>query len=257
MATVLVVEDEDVTRLMLETRLHIAGHHVLAAASMDEALESMEGAFVPDVVVTDMFMPGGSGLSLVAGLRGDPDRADVPVIFLSGRALPGDVAAGEALGATYLTKPVSVDDLQRAIEAALEASAASRGEAVRERLTDLAGLDDEGERALYARLLAEFVARGPELAGAVLDALADDDATALEAAAHKLRGAAATLGAEPLAALCGRLEEAALAGHVPAAAASTAALQREMAVTCRVFADLSAELGAADEATALAGVAAG
>lgn len=120
MAKVLVVEDEDVTRLMLESRLHIAGHRVRAAASMDEAQDVMAELFAPDVVVTDMFMPGGSGLSLAAALRSDPLRADLPVIFLSARALPGDVAAGTALKATYLAKPVSTADLTEAIDAAGE-----------------------------------------------------------------------------------------------------------------------------------------
>lgn len=109
MAKVLVVEDEDVTRLMLESRLHLAGHRVRGAGSMDEARALLEHVFTPDVVITDMFMPGGSGLSLASSLRSDPLWADLPLIFLSGRALPGDVAAGAALSSAYLAKPVSID----------------------------------------------------------------------------------------------------------------------------------------------------
>jgi len=133
MATVLVVEDEDVTRLLLESGLRSAGHWVRAAASVAEAHAELAHSGVPEVVVTDMFMPGGSGLSLVSALRADPLLADVPVIFLSGRALPGDVERGEALGATYLTKPLSLPELTAAIDAAVQrvmADTHARGMAV-------------------------------------------------------------------------------------------------------------------------------
>lgn len=242
MATVLVVEDEDVTRLSLETRLHIAGHRVHAAASMEEAQHLMEGVLVPDVVVSDMFMPGGSGLSLVASLRGDPDRADIPVIFLSGRALPGDVAAGTALGATYLDKPVSMADLTAAIEAALDTAAGARGEALRTVAQDLVDLDDEQERELLVRMLGAFLETAPGMATALGEALEAGDPIAVEEGAHKLRGSAATLGAQPLARLCEQLEEAARAGRSPLPAPAVAALTRELTLTCDAFEDLAREL---------------
>ncbi len=249
MAQVLVVEDEDVTRLMLETRLHFSGHRVHVAASMAEAQEMMAGVFIPDVIVSDMFMPGGSGLSLVESLIDDPDRADVPVIFLSARALPGDVSAGTALGATYLNKPVSIDDLNQAIEDALEAGAAARGETVRAHLTEVHGMNDDQERALFASMLTAFVDNAPAMSAAIEAALEAGDPAALEAAAHKLRGSAATLGAEPLALLCQRLEETALAGELPSFADVAPGFARELAMTCGVFQDLVEELTGGVSAT--------
>ena len=242
MAKVLVVEDEDITRLMLESRLHIAGHRVRGAASMDEAKAVLEHVFTPDVVVTDMFMPGGSGLSLATALRDDPLWADLPLIFLSGRALPGDVAAGAALSAAYLAKPVSMTALTAAIDAALESTAAARDEAVRGHVSDLWHMADDAERNLYATLLATFVDQAPEALATVTEALRSGDAPAVEAAAHRLRGAASTLGAGPLAQLCGSLEDAARAGTLPTPGPVVGALSRELDVTCRVFTELSAEL---------------
>ncbi|MCZ2839976.1 Hpt domain-containing response regulator [Modestobacter sp. VKM Ac-2985] len=242
MAKVLVVEDEDVTRLMLESRLHLAGHRVRGAGSMDEARALLEHVFTPDVVITDMFMPGGSGLSLASALRQDPMWADLPLIFLSGRALPGDVAAGAALNAAYLAKPVSMTALTTAIDTALVDTAAARDEAVRDQVEGLWDLDDEAERQLHARLLGTFVDTAPEGLSAVEDALHAGDAVAVEETAHKLRGSASTLGAGPLAELCATLEEAARAGRLPTPGPVIGALRRELEVTCRVFTELAAEL---------------
>jgi CheY-like chemotaxis protein/HPt (histidine-containing phosphotransfer) domain-containing protein len=241
-AKVLVVEDEDVTRLMLESRLHLAGHRVRGAGSMDEARNVLEHVFTPDVVITDMFMPGGSGLSLASALRKDPMWADVPLIFLSGRALPGDVAAGAALNAAYLAKPVSMTALTAAIDTALVATAAARDEAVRDHVEDLWDLDDDAERQLHATLLGTFVGWAPEGLASVEDALHVGDAVAVEETAHKLRGSAATLGAGPLAELCATLEEAARTGQLPTPGPVIGALRRELEVTCRVFTELAAEL---------------
>lgn len=252
MARVLVVEDEDLTRALLDVRLTAAGHRVRAAASLAEARAVLAGTGAPDVVVTDMFMPGGSGLALVQALRADPAWADLPVIFVSGRALPADVDAGRALGAAYLTKPLSTAALTAAIDAALEGTPAAVEEAVRERLGVLTDDDSTEEREVLARLLTSFVDRAPEAVARVERALDAEDALALEAVAHQLAGAAATLGAGSLARFCADLEEQARAGEVPPAVPARAALQREVDVTCRVFEALAGEL-LAPAAEAVAG----
>ena len=245
MARVLVVEDEDTTRLLLESRLRRAGHRVRGAASVAEARAVMERAGTPEVLVTDMFMPGGSGLGLVAVLRADLVCADLPVILLSGRALPADVEAGRTLRATYLTKPVSVTELTAAVDAALEAAPAALEEAVRERLADLGDLDDPAERELFALLLTSFVDGAAAAVAAVERAAADEDAGALEAAVHRLKGSASNLGADPLARLCAGVEDDAAAGVLPERDVR-AALHREVGLACRVFSALARDLAPED-----------
>jgi CheY-like chemotaxis protein len=239
---VLVVEDEDTTRLLLEARLSGAGHVVRPAASIEEAQAVMERTGPPEVLISDMFMPGGSGLNLVAALRREPSCADLPVIFLSGRALPGDVDAGRALGATYLTKPLSIPALTRAIDAALAGRDAALGRRVREHLGDISDPDgtDAGARELFAQLLSLFVEQAPAALAATERAMAHADAEGLEASAHRLGGAAANLGADPLARVCAQLEEHGRLGRFPVPAPLTATLRREVAATCRVFESLVA-----------------
>ena len=119
MAKVLVVDDDENMRSLVEQRLQQAGHRVLGAGSADEALQLVAERGMPDVVVLDVLMPGLSGLGLLSRLRNDPAGAQLPAIFLSARVQESDIAAGRALGATYLTKPVVISALLTAIEAAL------------------------------------------------------------------------------------------------------------------------------------------
>ncbi|WP_432492650.1 response regulator [Kineococcus auxinigenes] len=119
MAKVLVVEDDADIRTLLDLRLRAAGHRVIGAESAAAALAVMAERGAPDVLVSDVSLPGTTGLEMVADLRGQQDYEHLPVIFLSGRVQPADIEAGRALGAVYLTKPVVLTALCTAIEQAL------------------------------------------------------------------------------------------------------------------------------------------
>jgi PAS domain S-box-containing protein len=89
------------------------GHGALAAARADR----------PDLIVSDVMMPGMDGLELVAALRADPRTASVPVMLLSARA--GEEAAIEGLTAgadDYLVKPFSADELRARVRATIDLS---------------------------------------------------------------------------------------------------------------------------------------
>ena len=104
-AEVLVVDDNADMREYLVRLLRGAGHRVTALADGASALEQTRSR-LPDLVVSDVMMPGVSGLDLVAALRRDPRTAGVPVLLLSARA--GQEASIEGLEAgadDYLVKP--------------------------------------------------------------------------------------------------------------------------------------------------------
>jgi CheY-like chemotaxis protein len=124
MAKILVVDDDVDVRTLIEVRLRRIGHRVVSAASGEDALAVVADKGAAELLVLDVLMPGISGLELLATLREDPAFDGVPVIFLSGRVLEGDIAAGRALGATYLTKPVVLTALAAAVETALQPEAA-------------------------------------------------------------------------------------------------------------------------------------
>ena len=240
MADVLVIEDEDLTRRLLETRLERAGHRVRAVANVAEAADVLASVGAPDVLISDMFLPEGCGLDLIRTLRADPASSSLPVIFLTGPAGATDSAAASALGAAHLAKPFSAPALIATVDDALAAGDREVETTVRARLSGLGPRDDD-ERDLIADLFLVFVQRAPAATIAAEKAM-DDDAETLRSTALRLHKAARTLGADALAEICEDLRERAVQGQLPVPVTVAATFRRTLAATCRVFTALAAEL---------------
>ena len=102
---ILVVDDEPDLLLLASITLARAGHQVIEAATGGEALALAREA-PPDLVVLDHALPDLSGIEVARILSGEPATADVPIVILSARGLPEDIACGLAAGADrYLLKP--------------------------------------------------------------------------------------------------------------------------------------------------------
>jgi two-component system, cell cycle response regulator DivK len=112
---VLLVEDDCDTREMYRTYLTYSGVRVAEAPDGFQALERAHQQR-PDVVVTDIAMPGMDGLELSRKLREEPPTRDVPIIALSGQA---SSRAREAGFNVVLDKPCMPDALLHAIEEVL------------------------------------------------------------------------------------------------------------------------------------------
>ncbi len=117
--TVLVVDDDPGIREYLDSLLALAGYRVEAAASGVEALARLENGLSPDVVILDIMMPEMDGLETLTHLRErDPD---LPIIMLSGVGQTATVVRAMKAGAyDYVDKSFEVDELQIAVEKALE-----------------------------------------------------------------------------------------------------------------------------------------
>ena len=118
-ARVLLADDNADMREYLQ-RLLRASYRVTAVPDGLTALDEVR-ASAPDLVISDVMMPGLDGLALVAALRADPRTADVPVLLLSARA--GQEAAIEGLEAgadDYLVKPFSAAELLARVRANVE-----------------------------------------------------------------------------------------------------------------------------------------
>ncbi|CAA9476804.1 MAG: Phosphate regulon transcriptional regulatory protein PhoB (SphR) [uncultured Solirubrobacteraceae bacterium] len=131
MAHILVVDDDRDVRGLVDFRLRKAAHQVLVAPDGAAALELVQDRGAPDLAILDVTMPGMSGLELLVELRRREGLEQLPAIFLSARILPADIAAGRALGATYLTKPFVAPALMAAVDAALGPADAWRSGSVR------------------------------------------------------------------------------------------------------------------------------
>ncbi len=113
MARVLIVEDDEMDRLLFETILETAGHELHLAANGDEA-RLLYTKLRVDVVVTDLHMEPGHGLQLIQALTAsDPD---VAIIAVSGTG-PAQLDMARSLGVRWaLPKPVDAKRLLEAVE---------------------------------------------------------------------------------------------------------------------------------------------
>jgi CheY-like chemotaxis protein/anti-sigma regulatory factor (Ser/Thr protein kinase) len=110
----LVVEDHDATRDVLARLLRREGHTVAAAASVTEALATA-GKQTFDLVLSDLGLPDGTGLELVAELRA---RHGLLGIALSGYGMDEDLRRSHDAGFfAHLIKPVEVKELRRTLTA--------------------------------------------------------------------------------------------------------------------------------------------
>lgn len=101
--TVLVVDDDPISRDLIERTLARQGLRIEHAASGEQALIFAK-QLRPDAITLDVMMPGMDGWAVLSALKADPELAEIPVILLS---FVGNKSLGFALGASdYLTKPV-------------------------------------------------------------------------------------------------------------------------------------------------------
>jgi DNA-binding NtrC family response regulator len=118
MATILYVDDEPSIGLILEDTLERAGHQSVGARSVPEAMEVLARGGV-DLIISDYRMPGLTGLEFLSILQ--RDGYDIPLIMLTGYAsIEHAVASIKAGAVDYITKPVRPQQLELAVDQALE-----------------------------------------------------------------------------------------------------------------------------------------
>lgn len=109
----LVVDDEEDIRDLVELNFMMEGYEVLTAANGWEAEVKIRRER-PDVVILDVMMPGRDGLTVLRSLRSDPTTHDIPVVLLTAKATNGEVLDGWRAGAAgYTTKPFDPGELVR------------------------------------------------------------------------------------------------------------------------------------------------
>jgi two-component system response regulator PilR (NtrC family) len=117
MPHVLIVDDEQSVRDFLSILFQRDGCQVTTAPDAETALTAAAGADDFDVVITDVRMPGMSGLELLAELK--HHRPDLPVVMVTAFASPDDAVQAMRNGAfDYITKPFNVDELRKVVRTA-------------------------------------------------------------------------------------------------------------------------------------------
>ncbi|MEO0035926.1 MAG: hypothetical protein RLZZ501_1949, partial [Pseudomonadota bacterium] len=215
---VLAAEDNEVNRLVLAEMLALTGAGLVEAGNGREALAIVErdGAAAFDVVLTDIQMPEMDGYDLARRLGAL--APGLPVIGITAHALPEEEARCRAAGmVAYVTKPVHLDRLVEVIRAQVS-SVAPAPAAVAPAGVDWAALSHhyQGREEFIARLAATVCDAHAGTAAALREAGRVGDAAALSALAHKVKGTAGNLHAEPLRRQATEVERLARSGAVPA-----------------------------------------
>ena len=117
---ILVVEDNDLNRKLFCDVLRASGFDVEPVADGNDAIERAR-SFIPNLVVMDIQLQDISGLDLIAGLKGDAELCDIPVLAVTAYAGKGDEERIREVGAEgYLSKPVSIGPFMNAVKGLLE-----------------------------------------------------------------------------------------------------------------------------------------
>jgi two-component system OmpR family response regulator len=141
----LLVDDEDNLRSMLEAALRHNGFEVTPVDSGRAALESAK-VDPPDLIVLDVMLPDLDGFEVCRRLRSEGSR--IPVLFLTARDGTEDKVRGLTLGGDdYLVKPFSIDELVARVQAVLRRTGGERQSTSVHTCADLV-MDDDAHRVI-------------------------------------------------------------------------------------------------------------
>lgn len=200
--TVLIIDDDMVSREVMATVLTMTGYTIHTAGRGEEAIALLEaGAASPEVILMDAQMPGLKGARLVAELRA---RSKASIYAMSGSELPDEIK--EAVDG-HLSKPFGPEALQQLMEQHHPEPAREPDENVpvinQETLAQLRGMmPDAGVRQIYAAVLDDLDKR----ATALQRALKARDTPEIRRIGHSIKGGCGMAGAMQAARVGARLE---------------------------------------------------
>jgi two-component system sensor histidine kinase/response regulator len=218
---VLLVEDNRVNQQVAEAFLGRRGFSVVTVDDGEEAVEaSGTGAF--DLILMDLHMPKVDGFEATRRIIARDNDKSPPIIAMTAAVMEEDRnRCMEAGMVDFVAKPIEIDQLLATLQRWLAPSAQRPGDKPAARLAqDQKGettplLDQDsaldrlgGDRALYRRLLADFISDEEGAITEIEELLALGDYEAATSRIHSLKGVAANLGAKRIATLAASAESA-------------------------------------------------
>lgn len=104
-ATILIVDDEEDIRELVELNLSQEGYKVLSCETGEQAL-AITVSKLPDLIILDLMLPGIDGLEVCKKLKNNIKTENIPIVMLTAKGEEADIVTGLELGAEdYVTKP--------------------------------------------------------------------------------------------------------------------------------------------------------
>lgn len=125
MNRILIVDDEQDICEILQFNLETEGYEVVTANSAEEALEIInspegEGENAFSLILLDVMMGEISGFKMARILKADPEKADIPIIFITALGDEDDTVKGLNIGADdYISKPLSIKEVKARVKAVI------------------------------------------------------------------------------------------------------------------------------------------
>jgi two-component system sensor histidine kinase/response regulator len=233
---ILLAEDNVVNQKLAIRLLEKRGHHVVLACNGKEALAALEKDSF-DLVLMDVQMPEMDGLEATEALR-EREQATghhQPVVAMTALAMKGDRERCIAAGMDgYLSKPIRPQELDEMLDSYQAAEREDRpAPKPRVVMLDCVRVDElleriDGDRVFLAELVELFRTDYPEQIRKSREAVVNDDALALQRAAHGLKGALKNLAAPIAADLAAELEAMGKSGDIAFAASKMMELEVEV-----------------------------
>src|ERR1700722_82182 len=138
MKKILVIDDEEWLREMIQLALRQKGYDVVEAENGEVGIEKAQ-KLLPDLVLCDVNMGKVDGYLTLSSLRNEPTTAGIPFILMTGLADNAGMRHGMELGADdYLPKPFTIEALYAAVDARIKKAQQLRDEAEK-KMADLRG----------------------------------------------------------------------------------------------------------------------
>ena len=214
---ILLAEDNAVNRTLATALLGKRGHTVVATENGREALAALQGESF-ELILMDVQMPVMDGLEAIRAIRTKEQStgAHLPIIALTAHAMKGDRERCLSAGADeYVAKPIRMSELLAAMNR-VRLGKASAGPAAPPAVAAVASALErvEGDRELFEELARLFADECPEDMGGIREAMEAGNSRAIEMLAHKIKGAALSLGAPQVSEAAFDLEKQARAGDL-------------------------------------------
>ena len=111
--TIIIIEDDTLIIELVSALLEDSGYHVVAFESGGEAIEKIDEIY-PVCIITDLMLPGVSGIQVVKTFRDNPNLADTRIIVVTAKTFEFDKRQVMKLGAdAFITKPIDPDKFSR------------------------------------------------------------------------------------------------------------------------------------------------